>query len=244
MDIAMARDGMGTTSRSGTNRGMVGRTARGGALLSAVAAAVVLLYPTVVRPWHLRFGATDEEARATLPGDDLVPVPVAQATRAITIQAPAEAVWPWLVQMGQGRGGLYSYDWLANLVNCDIHSADRIVPELQGLKVGDEVRLVPRPYSFAGRVTEESPRYLVARIEPNRALVLRAPSAEDGTEGFETSWAFVLDRVDAGTTRLIIRSRSFSEPAWMAPVIGVEPLHFLMEQKMLRGIKERAEAAV
>ena len=91
-------------------------------------------------------------------------------------------------------------------------------------------------------------RGMVGRIARGGALLSAVAAAVlllyPTTEGFETSWAFVLDRVDEGTTRLIIRSRSFSEPAWMAPVIGVEPFHFLMEQKMLRGIKERAEAAV
>ena len=147
------------------------------------------------------------------------------ATRAITIDAPAEAVWPWLAQMGQGRGGLYSYDWLENLFGCDIHSADRVVPELQSPAVGDAFRLY--------REGAGPPALTMARVEPGRALVLRG--------GEDYSWAFVLVKVDDHTTRLIARTRSYSDPAWVAPLTGVEPMHFVMERKMLYGIKERVE---
>jgi hypothetical protein len=83
--------------------------------LAAAAAAIPSLYLLVVRPWHLRWGATDAEVRQPLPGDELVPESKLVATRAISIRAPASQVWPWLVQLGQGRAGLYSYEWLENL---------------------------------------------------------------------------------------------------------------------------------
>jgi hypothetical protein len=113
---------------------------------AAAATAVIgcaAAYFLVVRPWQLRWGATDEERGATLDGDDLIANPDLVATRAITVHALADQVWPWIAQLGQGRGGFYSYDALENLVGCDIHSADRVVPEWQDLKVGDQVKLSP-----------------------------------------------------------------------------------------------------
>jgi hypothetical protein len=131
---------------------------------AAAGAAVICgaaAYLLVVRPWQLRWGATDQECGASLAGDDLIPTPDLMATRAITVHAPAAQVWPWIAQLGQGRGGFYSYDALENLVGCDIHSANRVVPEWQGVKVGDQVKL--HPEVGLG----------VAVVEPGRALVLR-----------------------------------------------------------------------
>lgn len=99
----------------------------------------------------------------SLPGDDLVPRPRLGTTRAITIQAPAAEIWPWLVQMGQGRGWMYSYERLENLIRCDMHNADRILPEHQDLKAGDKARLGPEGY----------PSFDVTAIEPGCALILR-----------------------------------------------------------------------
>lgn len=218
------------------------RSGRGAAwrvgLLAALGALAPLAYG-LARPWHLRWGATDEEARRALPGDDLVPRRAWQATRAITIHAPAEAIWPWLAQMGQGRGGLYSYDWLENLIGCDLHSAGRIIPEFQHIQAGETFWLA------RGVWGENGPRYTVAAVEPNHALVLRVPQAAEAGTGapFDGTWAFVLEPLDARNTRLIVRSRNYSQPAWMAPVFSVEPIHFIMERKMLLGIKERAERA-
>ena len=108
-----------------------------GALILLLGAA---LYVVVARPRINHWGATDQEHRATWPGDHLVAQPSFVWTNAITIRAPAAQVWPWLVQLGQGRGGLYSYDWLENLIGCDVHSTDRILPPFQTpLQVGDRV---------------------------------------------------------------------------------------------------------
>jgi hypothetical protein len=202
------------------------RLARGLAFIALSGAFSLSVYLIVIRPWHLTWGATAAEARQPLPGDDVVAHPVYQYTRAITIDAPAAAVWPWLVQIGQGRGGYYSYDWLENLFGCDIHSADRILPEFQRLAVGDTVRM----YREGGG----PPPFIVVAIDPGRALVLGG--------GDSYSWAFVLQPIDAQSTRLIVRARSYSDPPWVAPLAGVEPITFFMEQKMLRGIKQRAEA--
>jgi hypothetical protein len=152
------------------------------------------------------------------------------STRAITIQAPADAIWPWLVQMGQGRGGLYSYERLENLAGCDMHNADRIIPEHQHLEVGDKVRIVPE-----GR----NPYFVVSAIEPGRAIIL-------GGDDPPTTWAFILEPIDDKTTRLLIRWRQDYEPT-PGNVIGwrvfTDPITFVMERKMLQGIKARVEAS-
>src|SRR6266550_2227158 len=129
--------------------------AAGAAVIGSAAA-----YLLAVRPWQLRWGATDEERDATLDGDDLIPNPDLMATRAITVHAVAEHVWPWIAQLGQGRGGFYSYDMLENLVGCDIHSADRIVPHWQRIDIGAQVKLAPQV------------ALSVAVVVPARALVL------------------------------------------------------------------------
>src|SRR5215207_9703255 len=115
------------------------RAAAAGAAVIGSAAAYLL----AIRRWQLRWGATDEEVDATLAGDHLIANPDLMSTRVITVHAPADQVWPWIAQLGQGRGGFYSYDALENLVGCDIHSADRVVPQWQDLKVGDQVKLAP-----------------------------------------------------------------------------------------------------
>jgi hypothetical protein len=203
------------------------RAAAGGAAVIGSAAAYLL----VVRPWQLRWGTTNEERDATLTGDDLIPTPDLMATRAITVHARADQVWPWIAQLGQGRGGFYSYDALENLVGCHIHSADQIVPEWQGVKVGDQVKLHPE-------VALD-----VAVVEQGRALVLRG-GVPMGTvpPPYDTTWAFILQEQPDGTTRLLVRERYAYTQRW-APLL-VEPVAvvaFVMSQRMLRGIRDRAQ---
>ena len=154
------------------------------------------------------------------------------ATRAITIKTAADHVWPWIAQLGQGRGGFYSYDWLENLVaHIDIHNADRIVPEWQHLAVGSEVRLAP-----------ELPLQ-VAALERGRALVLRGnvPMGKV-TPPYDFTWAFVLLPQPDGTTRLVVRERYEYTRRWAALIVQPAQLvSCLMSPKMLRGIKSRAE---
>ncbi|BBG01867.1 MULTISPECIES: hypothetical protein [Pseudonocardia] len=182
-------------------------------------------------------GSTGTEALAGLPGDVLVPDATVSITRAISIAAPPERVWPWLVQLGQGRGGFYSHDALENLAGLDVHSADRIDPRLQDLAVGDPVHLA----------REVALR--VAALEPGAHLVLfGAPEpGEPEVMPFRFSWAFVLrpgeaDATGVPGTRLLVRERY--RPRDVAARLMVElvlSVSGLMSSRMLRGIRERAE---
>ena len=201
------------------------------ALVAATVGAAVSMSVVTLRWSYLRWGAVDHETVEPLPGDDLISAPGLVATRAITIEAPPAEVWPWVAQLGQGRGGFYSYDWLENLVGCRITSADRVVPEWQDVAPGDELRL--HPQVVLG----------VAQVDPGRALVVdgRPPDGSPGPPyGF--TWSFVLRKHPHLATRLIVRERyDYTEP-W-SPVV-VEPLAFLsavMTHKMLRGIRDRVE---
>jgi hypothetical protein len=203
------------------------RAAAGAAVIGTAVAGYILL----VRRWQLRWGATDEECDAILAGNDLIPNPDLTATRAITVHAPAEQVWPWVAQLGQGRGGFYSYDALENLVGCDIHSADQIVPEWQDINVGDQVKLHPE-------VGLE-----VAVVEPGRALVLRGGVPMGAVPPpYDFTWAFVLREQPDGTTRLLVRERyAYTQPEAGFLVEPVAVVAFVMSQRMLRGIRDRAE---
>jgi hypothetical protein len=191
----------------------------------------------VIRPRMLYWGATAVETRCSMAGDRLVPDPILVTTRAISINAEAGCVWPWLAQMGQGRGGFYSYEWLENLAGLDIHNADRILPELQELKPGD---LIPFWRGAGVNVaTVEAPRLLVLAGTLNRP---KGDRADVGAVG--GTWVFALDEPKAQETRLVVRSRvARFEPAWLSTFLMrvLEPIHFSMERKMLQGIRDRAE---
>ena len=196
----------------------------GAAVVLAVAAASA--YRLGLRDRCLSWGATDEEVDRTMAGDELMPDPDVVATRAVTIDAPPSAVWPWLVQMGRGRGGAYTYDWIENLFGLGMQSADRVLPEFQDIAVGDSFELGP------GR-----PHMRVEVLEPERALAFRF---EDGT----WVWSFGLYPQD-GSTRLVSRNRiatpGASLPARAVSQLLMEPGSLVMERKMLLGIKERSE---
>ncbi|MEY2459535.1 MAG: hypothetical protein QOG30_1365, partial [Acidimicrobiaceae bacterium] len=199
------------------------------ALLSKVAAVVfgVLLF----RRWQARWGATDAEVAADLPGDELMPRADRSATRTVTIAAPPNQVWPWLVQMGQGRGGLYSYDVLENLIGCDIQSADHIAEEWQHVTVGDSFRLHPDVV------------LRVAIVEPDHALVIQGGvPMGDAAPPYDFTWAFVLKELADGNTQLVIRER-YNFTRWWAPLIvdSVRPVSFVMTRKMMLGIRARTE---
>lgn len=190
-------------------------------------------------PWQRNWGATPDEVEAVLPGDGLTVAPAEQSTRAITIEAPPEAVWPWLVQMGADRAGFYSYDWLENVVGLDIHNADSIVAEWQHVAVGDIVWA-------DGRLTGG---WVVKRVVPDEVLVMkvadvrtgRAVSRDEGI-GFEFQWTFALRPAAAGTTRLLIRERvAYGRRLTRFVMAPVGWVSFVMTRKMLDGIRRRAE---
>lgn len=223
-----------------------GHSGPGGWLFRPIVGAIsaVTYYTLAVRPWLLRWGATAEEASTPLPGDGLVPEAVYTTTRAVTVRASAESIWPWLVQLGQARAGFYTYDWLEQIVGAAIRSADRIVPELQQLVVGDTVLLSP----VGGPA--------VAVLEPVCALVLSQtmdlrtarsiPPVPVTRWAMDWTWTFALRPLPDGATRLLVRTRADYRPrAVLAPVVGLllEPIHFVMERGMLIGIKHRAEHA-
>ena len=206
-----------------------------GMALVAAGTASLSLYALVVRPWHLRWGATDEELTERLPGDKVKPDAGLQVTHAITVNAPASEIWRWLVQIGQGRGGFFSYDGLENAFGLDIHNVDEIRPELQELRIGEFIRSAHEGW-LGGRFDDKAGWYVV-ELQPNHALVLR-DEIERG------SWSFILKRIDANTTRLIARVRG-SKPSGVAWKLFhytfFEPAHFIMERKMLLTLKEKAE---
>ena len=195
------------------------------------AVGFVAAYILVARPRQLRWGASAQECEASLPGDDLITSPDLVATRAVTVRTSVGRVWPWIAQMGQGRGGFYSYDFVENLAGCDIHSADRIVAEWQDIKIGDEIKLAPA-------VGLE-----VTALEPGRSLVLRGGAPMGNTPPpYDFTWAWVLRDEPGGTARLLVRERyAYTRPWARFLVEPVEAVSFVMTDKMLRGIRDRAE---
>jgi hypothetical protein len=191
-------------------------------LALGLGAGGLALYYARLRRHILTWGATPGEAAARLPGDELLDDADGVATRAIEVDAPASAVWPWIAQLGPSpRGGAYTYDWIENLLGLNMHSVDRVLPEFQHPQVGETI-------------TYGKNRMRVERVEPDHVLALRS---EDGN----WVWTFVLGP-SAGGTRLISRNR-FRLPRLVDRVgmVPMEPASLLMERKMLLGIKQRAE---
>ncbi|MGB8021401.1 MAG: SRPBCC family protein [Candidatus Nanopelagicales bacterium] len=204
----------------------------GGKVLATVLAA------PIARTRYNRWGATDQELASPMPGDELVAAPKLGYTRAITIEAPPERVWPWLVQIGQGRGGLYSFDGLENLVGCDIHSSEEILPECQELHPGDLIRLGRPGY----------PCFRVHSVSPPNTLVLVAAdpkpphdaATDDSPAGIAT-WQWELRPApDGRSTRLLVRQRLAYPRSMRLMWHLVEPIAYVMEREMLHGIRDRA----
>ncbi len=214
---------------------MTGRAARCALLGVGFAAVLGVEYVRRVEPWMRRWGATDAEIDAELPVDELVEPGARSITRAITVNAPVEDVWPWLVQIGQDRAGFYSYTWLENLVGAGMRNASSVHPEWQSREAGDSVWLASeRRYHDRGR-------QVAGLVESEAALVLVSPAdwrrLRQGARA-SGAWSFFLAPKGDGRTRFIIRSSG-------GPVGGhvFDALHFLMEQKMMRGLRDRAESA-
>lgn len=197
------------------------RFALGLAVATTVAAAVPA-YLRIIRPRQLRWGATDEEVARVMPGDDIVTRPTFNATRAITVDAAPEEIWPWIVQMGFGRAGWYSYDWIDNLGRPSVHE---ILPDYQLPQPGDAVPIGPGGKGL-----------LVRSLDRNRTLLWW-----DGRGG--ATWAWTLSPQPGGATRLVTRIRLRYN--WRSPLIllhlAVEFGDIVMIRRCLAGIKERAE---
>jgi hypothetical protein len=179
--------------------------------------ASTLFYFLVYRPWSLNWGSTDEEINRQMPGDGILEQPTFIATRAISIEASPEEIWPWIIQIGYKRAGFYSYD---RLDNDGIHSSDYILPEYQGLQVGD---LIPMTKDINARVTE---------LEPHRSMVM----------DFQPwVWAWGLYETEPGHTRLVTRVYYRSERTLTN--IMVDAFEIFMMRKCLIGIQQRVEAS-
>ena len=229
------------TPQSGPpNRGHVKRPTPYGRRLAGVLGAGVLVEAVLIRLGQ-RYGSTREERTMRLPGDQIVPTPQVVTNHAITIDAPQDCVWPWLVQMGWHRAGWYTARWVDKLLfPLNWPSANRIIPELQHIEIGD---FIPdgAPETKCGLIVEE--------LEPGRALALHStshlPLSWRDKASLDWSWAFVLLPVDGGErTRFLFRSRWVTAPWWftLGGWLGVVPADFVMSRDMLNGVKQRAEA--
>jgi hypothetical protein len=192
---------------------------------------------TLADRWQRGFGATAAEQTRDLPGDELIPYPRLQATRAIGIGAPTAAVWPWLVQIGRDRGGFYSYDTLENLLGLEAHSASTIVPEWQDLAVGDSIGFAP---GLGLRVRTVTPKACLVLFADGR---LPGSRTDDAGPTFRFSWSFTLAEVGPADTRLAVRERyGFEGAAVSVAFWAAQWVSFVMTRGMLRGLKTRAEA--
>jgi hypothetical protein len=201
----------------------------GAGLLQVIVGAPRFATAPLLRPWHLRWGATDVEVASGMPGDEIVQRPSFNATRAITIDAPPQRVWPWIVQLGFGRAGWYSYDLFDNAGHS---SAEKILAKYQQPQVGDWVPMA--------REVNPTTAFKIAGLEPNDWMLWEKPSS---------TWAWKLVPGDGGRTRLVCRLRQHY--AWReAPIkafltlILFELGDFPMMRKLLLGVKRRAERPV
>jgi hypothetical protein len=189
-----------------------------------------LFFYVLINTTFKNWGATRQEVRMQMPGDLIVEQPDRVHTRAITIHATKEEIYPWLLQMGQNRGGFYSYQTIENLFGRKVRNADVIIPEFQDMKRGDTLRFGP---------DNRYPWLVVDSVIPKRAVVYTSPASNP----IEYSWAFYLVPVDMEFTRLVVRTRSKSSGPfnYIYEKLVRETTQFVMEQKMLRGIRKRAE---
>jgi hypothetical protein len=197
-------------------------------------AAAGVIYGVFVRRWHSRWGATDDEVQMPLPGDSIVAKPNMDTTRAITIEATPEDIWPWIVQIGKGRGGLYSYDWLDKAFGyLDQASSEEILPQFQTLKAGDVIPI--------GCDESTDDDFFVHEVRPLKALVIGA-NAEAFRE--RVSWAMVLLPISKSRTRLIMRVRADIELDLKGILLYglLDPAAFIMLRKQMLNIKCLAES--
>jgi hypothetical protein len=194
-----------------------------------VAANLLLLWP-----WMQTWGATTAELSAALPGDDIVPGANIRTTKAVTIQATPEEIYPWLLQIGVDRGGMYSYDGLENIFGLHVRTAEHIIPAYQEVQTGDFWRFTPKDY-----VLNPGPGLYVRQLIENEAVLLCFGMEDKPQEACIDSWQFVLQPEEDGSTRLLLRSNMAMEPD--LPIKLTYYIQFVMERKMLLTLRERAE---
>ncbi len=208
----------------------------------AILVVAGLVYHLGLRHWFMRWGTTNAEVHATLPGDDLFPVYSSEVTHAITIHVSPEKVWPWLMQIGQDRSGFYSYTFLENAFGADMPKVERLVPGWKPRAVGETVWFAtPRRFGGQGRM-------IAAVVRPGQSFVMVSAndweSLQAGRLAQEGFWSFTLEPQGDGQTRLIARLRGGTPPTLASRAAGRlfwEPAHFVMEQKMLRRIRDLSE---
>lgn len=202
-------------------------------------AALLLGFFICVRPWYLSWGADASIARAYLPGDALLWQGAARETRAITIHAPADAVWPWIAQIGQDRAGFYSYTVLENLAGYEMRNLDFLLPAIQHWNADDKLWMYS-PEKLGG--IGQAP---LAIYEPGHALVFYTRRAGTAlTDPPDGTWAFVVQPIDSVTSRLVTRARARGTLSLLGAAFDrsiFEPVHFVMERKMMDGVRARAE---
>ncbi len=204
-------------------------------ILGLIAFVAYLAHLYLVWPWMQTWGATDEEIGAALPGDHLVADANLQTTKGISVQASPADIYPWLLQIGVDRGGMYSYDWIENLIGLNVHTVDEIVPEYQNAQVGDFWRFTPADY-----VLNPGPGLYVKELIEDEAVLLCFGMEGKPEDACIDSWQFVLVPQPDGSTRLLLRSNMAIEPE--LPIKLTYFIQFLMEQKMLRTLRDRAES--
>ena len=220
---------------------MKSRAAAGcGCLLAIVVliATTVAVYFFVIWPAIANWGATGPEAAGGLPGDHAVAAPDLRTTRAITVRAGPDHIWPWLLELGVDRGGMYSYDWLENLLGLKVRSTWRIIPEWQALQPGEFIRFTPPDYFLP-----DGPGVWVTDLQPEQAMLGCFGSSAARPEPCIGTWQFLLQPNKDGTTRLVVRTNARTGSTLAAALAKVFELPvFIMERRMLLGIKQRAEA--
>lgn len=221
-----------TTSQ--TPKRQPGRFWRVLAVILTIWAGATAIYLLFLWPWMRTWGATEAEIAASLQGDDIVPAANLRTTKGITIQAPPEAIYPWLLQIGVDRGGMYSYDWLENLFGLNVHSADRILPKYQSVQIGDFWRFTPQDY-----VLNPGPGLYVRQLIANEAVLLCFGLEDKPDDPCFDTWQFVLTPQADGSTRLLLRS-NMAIPQTL-PIKLTYFMQFIMERKMLLTLRERAQ---
>jgi hypothetical protein len=231
--LALAAYSQSATAEKDKPVGLARRIRRLSGVVIAWLALIYVALVLAIRPWNIQWGTTAAERAMTLPGDELVSVAHYRIDHGITINAPTSAVWPWLIQIGQDRGGFYSYSGLENAIGAQVTNAEGIVPEWQSRRVGELVRSAP-PNWMGGRFGSDL-GWKILELVPGQAIVLQG-------------WgAFTLFSINDSTTRMLIRTRGSGLPSFgsvaLSPLglLVFEPAHLIMERRMLVGIKERAE---